>query len=425
MTIYGNSNVTNLVGAYGRRTLPNLQRSDSGIIENIEFRGANTRTIGVSEAYWLDDEAAPVAGQVGFYKDGTLTGGDGATYYWRIDKCDFRSLDIGAYAKNRRSTSSFWTNLIFYVCTTGLKISTGEHNISNVYATSGNYGRYVIHFATDPGADINEATACRAVNIHGEMHSHDINNLECAVVLIDKGCSAIALQNIYAASAAMNNHEYAMRVIDRNNKPVNWDYDRNYLIIPSGELDAVNGYWYPGIQAIGKEMGNLAGCITANVGVATTYVTTVSGPTARLNTAGTINSISSWYYSNPLGTNMLRGDLEPDFNVLFAPRSTSTANVRIFMGLWNAFSAPTTTADILNAKKGAGLWVDTAVSTQWKVMHNDGVGASTLTAIAGNPTIDANPHTMNAYYYRWNTGFSPPGSLWIKPQSHMMMLGQQ
>ena len=65
----------------------------------------------------------------------------------------------------------------------------------------------------------------------------------------------------------------------------------------------------------------------------------------------------------------------PRFYVRFYPAQTTAQ--RIFIGMWNIFSAPTTTADMLNGRAGVGLWLDTGVSNNWKVMHNDGTGAST------------------------------------------------
>ena len=133
MTIYGNSNITRLVKTVGVST---TLRSDSGIVEGVEFRGANA-TIG------LDDLGAPVAGQIGFFREGTdITVGN---FYWRFSNLDFRSLDIGLYAQHEMSTSSHYNNINIYGCTEGMRISSGENQIVNVYGTSAGYGRYIIH----------------------------------------------------------------------------------------------------------------------------------------------------------------------------------------------------------------------------------------------------------------------------------------
>jgi hypothetical protein len=51
--------------------------------------------------------------------------------------------------------------------------------------------------------------------------------------------------------------------------------------------------------------------------------------------------------------------------------------VRIFAGFKAGAGAPTASADPLNAVEGCALWLDSAVSGAWQIMHNDASGAST------------------------------------------------
>ena len=370
MAIYGNSNVTNLVRVNGPDT---TTRSDAGIVEAVEFRGANT-TAGI------DYQGAPVAGQIGLFRDGTLSP-ISAHFYWRIDKCDFRSLDIGAYARHELATSSHYSNINIYMCTTGIKLSAGENQLTNIYGTGGAYGRFLIHLANDGGANV--GTNNNITNATGELY---VPGQECATVLIDVGCSNNRLRNVTAnVGGPPFDASSHFRVIDRNVTPINIDYDVNFIPMPSQSIIAM-GWWRPAHTALGKEEGILSGNVALG-GTALTYIASENGPVAEVKTASAVNSVTSLRYNNPNGNN-IEARLVPSLNVRFHGIFPAT-EMRVFIGLWNGMAAaPTTSSDILNAKKGVGLWVDTAVTSQWKVMHNDGTGASTKTAIAGNPVLD-------------------------------------
>ena len=56
----------------------------------------------------------------------------------------------------------------------------------------------------------------------------------------------------------------------------------------------------------------------------------------------------------------------------------SVSNVRIFAGVVGDAADPASASDPLNAKAGVALWLDSAVSANWKRMHNDTAGASVV-----------------------------------------------
>jgi hypothetical protein len=91
-----------------------------------------------------------------------------------------------------------------------------------------------------------------------------------------------------------------------------------------------------------------------------------------MDTGATVNSIAGHRF----GVTGLRGDLNCYYKTaIYIPTNTS---MRVFAGFIGSSSAPTSSADPLNALSGVALWLDTAVSANWKIMHNDGSGASTV-----------------------------------------------
>jgi len=71
---------------------------------------------------------------------------------------------------------------------------------------------------------------------------------------------------------------------------------------------------------------------------------------------------------------------------------SSVVNVRVFAGLVASSSAPASSADPLNALSGIGLWLDSDVSADWKLYHNDSSGAGTVDALS--PTVAAAATTL-------------------------------
>lgn len=398
LMIYGNSDVTNLVRVVGPGA---PARSDGGIVEAVHFHGANSNL--VSPDATID---TVVSGQTGFLKDATVSG---STFGWRVHNCEFWGLDIGIYAKGTQSTTTFYDNLRFHYCTYGAKINNGENSLSNWYGTGGQVGRYMVHLVSDGNGN---GTGNLLTNIRGELY---IANQECAVVLIDQGSTANRLQNIKMNNAGRSfDSQYWFDVVNKNVIINNEYFDIAQLPNPR-EVGKKVGWWLPGHQSAGNEVGILQGNVAySNTGSGLVNLATLNGPITRLATGSSANTVTSWRYNNPVG-NVISFAYDPTFFFRFIANANS--NLRLFIGLWNSFTAPTTTSDILNAKKGVGLWVDTAVTTQWKVMHNDGTGASSITAISGNPTIaTATVYNVDIEFYRhslnpFGSQPTPPGTV--------------
>ena len=131
---------------------------------------------------------------------------------------------------------------------------------------------------------------------------------------------------------------------------------------------------------------------------------TANGPTRGYLTANAPNAIAGLYYSNtgiPGGSSTWGPANFPRLKVRFYPEYHTT--LRAFIGFWNVFSAPTSTADMLNGRGGIGLWVDTAVTTNWRIMHNDGSGASTVSTL--NPATAISPGDLNMVEILGGTSF--------------------
>lgn len=80
--------------------------------------------------------------------------------------------------------------------------------------------------------------------------------------------------------------------------------------------------------------------------------------------------------------------------VMFRFLLNATTAFRFFAGFSSgASSNPASNSDYLNALSGVGLWVDSAVSANWKIMHNSGSGASTVDDTS--TAFDAAVHTLS------------------------------
>ena len=138
-----------------------------------------------------------------------------------------------------------------------------------------------------------------------------------------------------------------------------------------------SGAWFGGTPATNGD-GMLNGRLTAiAVGTGTNAAGGVdsTGNYRTFDTGATINSISG-IFSNALSMTRV---MHAYFKTAIYLNSVS--NVRVFAGLVNSNAAPASAADPLNALEGVGLWLDSGVSADWKIMHNDATGASTVDAL--------------------------------------------
>ena len=104
------------------------------------------------------------------------------------------------------------------------------------------------------------------------------------------------------------------------------------------------------------------------------------------DTSSTINNLAGFQSNNAF----LRRIRNATFKT--AIYLNSVTNVRVFAGLVASTSAPASSADPLNALEGIGLWLDSAVSGDFKIMHNDSSGASTVDALS--PAVTAGTATL-------------------------------
>lgn len=111
-----------------------------------------------------------------------------------------------------------------------------------------------------------------------------------------------------------------------------------------------------------------------------------SGIGCTCDTSATINNLVGWKC-----TTLTTRQFNPVW--MFRFRLIATTAFRFFAGFSSgSTSNPASNSDYLNALSGVGLWVDQAVSANWKVMNNDGSGASTITDTT--VPFDALVHTL-------------------------------
>jgi len=132
------------------------------------------------------------------------------------------------------------------------------------------------------------------------------------------------------------------------------------------------GAWYGSAQTDAD--GLLAGRLTESVvGTGSSGATTDStGNYRTFDTGATINSIIGHRMSVK---GLTRNNAAYYKTAIYLGQVTAC---RVFCGLISTTSAPASTSDVLANQSGVGLWFDSAVSANWKVMHNDGDPASTV-----------------------------------------------
>ena len=366
MRIRGNANVTNLVKAGSSGT---SIYHDSGDMSRVIFDGTNVATI----LELPGDDPTITSGQIGLLISGTAS--TDAHYFWRIHECDFRALDIGIKCLDYNSTSTHQTNNVFRMCETGILIHSGQHNISNIWCQGApTVGLYGIRFTTG-------ATGVPAIQ--------HLVNIQCELMKT----GAIGVLNETGANVRISNVFNSGNGISYVNKYFtevhggSIDYEKEFLWLPTqgSASGGANGRYVGSIRGhcgAGVADGILQGNVV-DFGPTITSIATVDGATRYLSTGSTVNTLCGMTYTKD---NILRS-ANPE--VICRIYNNTTTAERIFIGLTQLHTAPTSASDFLNARNGVGLWIDTAVSTDWKVMHNDGAGASTVAALS-TPTAISN-----------------------------------
>lgn len=172
-----------------------------------------------------------------------------------------------------------------------------------------------------------------------------------------------------------------------------WIYDgitwviKDILISPFVKKQ---GAHYPRGNISTSTLGCIGGLISnasSGTGIITGTIQDANGTGTTLDTVGTINSVSGWKVTS---------FTERLYNCVMQIRFllTQTSDCRMYLG-WSSGSGsnPASTADYLNALSGCGLWFDSAVSANWKIMSNSGSGASTVTDTT--TAADTNIHTLS------------------------------
>lgn len=133
------------------------------------------------------------------------------------------------------------------------------------------------------------------------------------------------------------------------------------------------GTWfgYNGTAASGLINGGVSAIVVGTGADAGSFDST--GKYRQYDTGATINSLAG------IRNSVLWGRLEHNCYFKNAIYLNTNTNMRVFSGLVASTSDPASAADPLNGLAGIGLWLDTAVSANWKIMRNDSSGASVVT----------------------------------------------
>lgn len=410
LRIYGNANVTYLMQIVNDASTPFW----NGLIEHVTFDGAQWNTGDVESG--LPDYKV---GQTGLRNDGALHG----AFFWNIDKCFFRGFEYGINWSNVKSTSIELSNCHFTNNRVAIKCSGSQNNFNNCWIQgdlqSGDIGIWFV-----PGVDgISFGSLENVNNIQFEMpRTADITanyvpgvpDLTAAPdyyggsvtglpisglpkqgaigVLKDAGTANIRTSNLTST------HSDGGVMVDLV-PHANFDTESRSVLRPSQALNTVVGTYFPGAQRLTQESGILKGNVAETV--TGTNVGLAAGPARRYTTGTTISTARCIYYTNTgvaNGSSVWTRSHNPEISVRFLSGGTNpTANVRQFIGLWQPVPAAGGTfnpltgdlPDPLTGKSGVGVWLDTAVSPNYRVMHNDGTGGSSITNFDSPQAVSA------------------------------------
>lgn len=379
MQIFGNANVTNLVEAVGPGA---STRHDYGTLEGLFFNGANVVT---------DAPVAPVAGQKAIFMDGTVT----ALFWWTIRNCHFRSFDIGVHLKELFTTSVDQSNITFSMCNEAERISGGQHNISHAWIqghgaapdSPANIGQYGFHLMREGAGTPNYVNI---TDVQGELRKAGTT---CALVYVDvTGIpQGEGITNIYTERVRNANADNVLwhHVLDESLLHVNLNAESGYFLRPSMTNKRVG--WVTGGNGFHQANGLLNNRLFESAGGSS--VVAASGMARQLDTGGVINTVRSVYWATASPYNRT---CNMKLRTKFQLTPTPIAATRIFIGFSDQYVAlpAASGADPLNAPRtGVGLWLDTAVSANWKVMSNNGTLASTVADLSTPTAAEGNyPH---------------------------------
>lgn len=377
MRIYGNANVTNLVHVTGR--LDSAGRNDYGVFQNVQFDGTTATFVDHGSSIGI-----PTVGQKGIFMEG---GDHIPMFFWDLNNVVFRGLDIGIHCYGIMATSTCQENIKTIVCNVGEKLSGGQHLINNCWFQGESLvGRYGIWLANEGGSS---GGMTKISNVVAELNPA---GQESAAVYIGPGAVNCEFVNVVNG---WQDFKLWFSVLDRSGANLLGNVNHTDFRTKLSQNQFRYGAVSMGLMPVRYEDGILANNLVESSAFT---IGPVPGGSAKLiQTTGAINNIQSIRYAyNQTGTSAWGLGSFPKLWVKFTPNATTA--VRGFIGLWNTFTAPTSAADILNGRGGAGLWIDTAVSSNWKIMHNDGTGASTISDMSPTATIsNAGVHTVEIF----------------------------
>ena len=222
----------------------------------------------------------------------------------------------------------------------------------------------------------------------GIGHTSNLSNMQIELHKTATLCAGIYIEPATAANIRISNcrnafadPDYWFTIIDKSTSYTHYDLER--CINPAPSKQNYRMGWFTGIEPATAGQGMFTGNM-ADIGT-TAAIHAASGVIRRFSTGGTINTMAGRIFTS----NALQRTDNLDFTAKIF--NVHITNVRVFVGLIGIFvgASIVSSADMLNARNGVGLWCDTAVSTDWKVMHNDGTGASTVVAMSTPAAIDA------------------------------------
>lgn len=361
-----------------------------GLIENVSVNSSGS-TIPTGRASTATASSNVVSGQIGLHMVGKrdVSGYFAANY--KVHNCEFFCLDTGIYCEGQNVDMCNWSNIHIGACEVGWIIEGVQHNITNVRieggggvgsgnsvsaSTIGSRGiwlrepRQAGETSGQVGGNINMLN-----NINVELHKFNSQG-----ILSEAGVNNNFLVSQYnssndsmSAHAYVDNHTFGAAQFDyremQQGNRVSRSRRRTGQIIYGS--NASGG---------GHEGGILAGNVKYQVDGADTNLAVTAftnGPFASLTTAAASGSVACVFFNM---SGITRNNY-PNFYTRFLPNST---NCRIFMGLWNGFSAPTGNANVLSGMKGMGLYYDSLSGTHWRFMHNDASGTASVSEF---PTV--------------------------------------
>lgn len=245
------------------------------------------------------------------------------------------------------------------------KISTIADNGTNTYTIEKPYTRAGTYLLTI--ADYINLTTNNHFYIMKDMQTRAKTSLASTSATVTIGAvSAIAQESMMDGKTLINSTIEGYERLSANK------YYARYL----GGAANSEGQW------IGRTTAD-----TVGTGTSVASAMDADGPHRASSTGATIgNMVSIRCNSNATA----RRDFNPILLCKF--KLLQITATRAFIGWTSNTSAVTSVSDPLNALTGIGLWLDTAVSPNWKIKHNAGTGAST--EVNTGVAADTSVHTL-------------------------------